>query len=129
MTDIVEFLRARYAEERALAAAAAAGAGDPTWRASDGFVLGDRGVVATGAQEELELPVAQYIASRDPGSSIADIDAKLRIVDLYAEHADYDTPDEPYEYATGRIVGLGVALRLLAVQFAEHQDYREEWRP
>jgi hypothetical protein len=99
VTDIVEFLRARYAEDR------------------------------QQAQAELDDNRSLHARRQRAQRTLDDADAKLRIVDLYAEHADYDTLDEPYEYATGRIVGLGVALRLLAVQFAGHEDYREEWRP
>ena len=60
---------------------------------------------------------------------LAQVAAHRRIVDLYAGHANYDTEDWPYEGATGRIHGLGEAVRLLAAIGSDHPDYRPEWSP
>ncbi len=61
--------------------------------------------------------------------ALADVAAKRQIVELYAEHAEYDDPDNSYEHASGRICGLGEAVRLLALPYAEHPAYRDEWKP
>lgn len=89
MSDIADFLRARYAEQRALALAASPG----PWQANDehdeviavdgitvveGFALSGRQLRAT----------VDHIAVHNPAAVIADLDAKLAIVD----EADYDPP-------------------------------------
>jgi hypothetical protein len=71
---------------------------------------------------------------------LADCDAKRRIVDdyrWYTEPDEYGPPrwsdnspaDQEYELAGGRFVGLRTAVRLLALPYADHPGYREEWRP
>jgi hypothetical protein len=52
--------------------------------------------------------------------------AVRQIAERYAEHAEYDR-EESYEHATGRIVGLGEAMRLLAAVDSGHPDFRAEW--
>ena len=53
----------------------------------------------------------------NPARVLAECEAKRRIV----EHCDFDhlarSPGDPY------------VLRLLALPYADHPDYREEWRP
>lgn len=60
---------------------------------------------------------------------LLDVQAKQSIVDAYALVADMDTSDPEPEFAYGRAVGLGEAVRLLAVRYADHPDYDEAWRP
>ncbi|OKJ15808.1 DUF6221 family protein [Kitasatospora sp. CB01950] len=47
----------------------------------------------------------------------------LDLIDLLArDHATMDRSDP-------RAAGLAYALRVLAQSYAEHPDYREDWRP
>lgn len=101
--DLVAFLRARLDEDEWAARVAKDAAAKRThYRAS----LTDR------ADRELR-----------------EVAAARQLVDAYAEVADMDTEDPEPEFAYGRAVGLGIAVRLLAVSYADHPDYREEWRP
>jgi hypothetical protein len=144
VTDIDEFLRARYAEDRQVALDAA---GDsPTWTAESSHhrITGeDTGAEVHPVVERegngdggCETVHARHIARHDPASVLADIDAKLRILD---EHGDINDGDCS-TCVTGRwgypVLGGSTpqllpcrTLRLLALPFASHQDYLEEWRP
>ncbi|WP_109030134.1 DUF6221 family protein [Streptomyces rubrogriseus] len=130
MSDIADFLRARYAEQRALALAASPG----PWQANDehdeviavdgitvaeGFALSGRQLRAT----------VDHIAAHNPTAVIADLDAKLAIVDLMDRTlvaAEGDTEVDHY-------AGLSAAeetLCRLAQPFVEHPDHKgEEWAP
>lgn len=73
-----------------------------------------------------------HIARHDPARVLADVAAKRRIIDLHAHCPEQawdgsnitgdcrECIDEHYPCGT---------LRLLALPFADHPDYREEWRP
>ena len=61
-----------------------------------------------------------------PAHVLADIEAKLRIV---KEYEDADTVAQFPDFDGGLASGLEDALRLLALPYADHPDYREEWRP
>jgi hypothetical protein len=65
----------------------------------------------------------------EPGRMLAECAAKRQIIELH---------DGDHECASGQldalIVGTGwhtidPTLKLLALAYAEHPDYREEWRP
>lgn len=71
---------------------------------------------------------SRHIARHDPARVLRDIEAKRQLLDRYAEVASNDI-DEPYEYAYGWANGLGAAVRLLALPYADHPDYRDDWRP
>ena len=56
-----------------------------------------------------------------PARVLAECDAKRRIVEL----ADRD---DNWRYGM-HSEAIGEVLRLLALPYADHPDYREEWRP
>lgn len=58
---------------------------------------------------------------------LADVEAKLRIIDHCVETIASLDPDDPADRAS--ITDLTVPLRLLALPYAYHPDYRQEWRP
>ena len=76
----------------------------------------------------------------DPADVLADVEIKRRIIALHAHDApnphecptwkwrDPDHPDDPAETDTGWAADCAT-LRLLAQPYAEHPDYRPEWRP
>ena len=90
MSEIADFLRARYAERRALAEAASPG----PWRANaerDEVVAVDGITVAEGfalSGRQLRATV-DHIAANDPADVIADLDAKLALID------ELEPPEEP----------------------------------
>lgn len=69
-----------------------------------------------------------------PARVLAECEAKRRIVALYlgfweiAKNIGLDDPDAA-NVARNMYAGLYEALRALAVVYADHPDYRDEWRP
>ncbi|MFK4801655.1 DUF6221 family protein [Streptomyces sp. MPA0124] len=121
MSDIADFLRARYAEQRALALAASPG----PWHSDGGSVY------ATHPTDEVVnyTESADHIAAHDPSAVLADLDAKLAIVDLMERTLSAAEGDSEVDHYGG----LGVAeetLCRLAQPFAGHPDHKgEKWAP
>ncbi|WP_020659012.1 DUF6221 family protein [Amycolatopsis benzoatilytica] len=69
-------------------------------------------VVLQGAVE-VEAGVARHIVRHDPSRVLSEADAKRRIIAVVAEGRDLDAR----------------VLRILALPYALHPDYRPEWRP
>jgi len=99
MSEIADFLRARYAERRALALAASPG----PWHANeehDEVVAADGITVADGfalSGRQLRATV-QHIAANDPIDVIADCDAKLAIIKLMDETLRYAAGDAEVDH-------------------------------
>ncbi|BBB01102.1 hypothetical protein RVR_8357 [Actinacidiphila reveromycinica] len=128
MDDLLAFLRARLAEDEAVARAA-------MWDDGPSAVWTDRppkdryerhtvtdycddGVVVVTPENADAVGVGPHIARHDPARILAEVEAKRQAVDRYAwlhEHGD-----------TG---GMAWVLRALAAPFADHRDYRPEWAP
>ncbi len=116
-----EFLLARIAEDERLAATAAPGQGS-----------GDPPEAGPGAQH-----AGEHVSPFDPARVRADCSARRRIV-LACRESRPDT-----HLLGARPQGLGdfplsphdqhqlaaLTLALLALPYAGHRDYREEWRP
>ncbi|MFD5221370.1 DUF6221 family protein [Streptomyces tendae] len=133
MSDIADFLRARYAEQRALALAASPG----PWHSDGGSVY------ATHPTDEVVnyTESADHIAAHDPSAVLADLDAKLAIVDEHPAATGWDgreidgnvcrTCSETSQ--DGELAGDVYpcrTLRLLAQPFAGHANHKgEEWAP
>lgn len=119
MADLPAFLVARFDEAAATALDASPGPWQPNAEgdevlAADGITVAD-GFALSGRQ--LRATVS-HIVGHDPMRALADIEAKRAIVERYVwlrEHGD-----------TG---GAAWVLPLLAAAYADHPDYREEWRP
>lgn len=154
------WLRAQIQTDRELALAAQ-GVGDGQWtatRSHDGYFHKDGPRIETGGGEHWSRAVnlgvwlcddpgddcealrgewmreGKHAARWDPVAVLADLDAKLAIVDAHSRRAgdDHLCPSE--------IVGYSVqawhddtdpcsTLRLLAVPYAGRDGYREKWRP
>lgn len=149
--DLITFLRARYDEDEQAArkAAALCGCHPPakSWTFGD-EETGGRILVVDDPHPDLKrelgrrwngsyqgLFVAQHIARHGPARVLADIDSKLRILEACEPELIDVTPtcrhpDAPRETIPGAraLWGLPV-LRLLALPYADHPDYRPEWRP
>jgi len=116
---LVEFLLARITEDEAAARAAfrtvdGRDVGGWYWsNAGDAvFVDDSEQVVACGPWQQLmHQPSAHHIARWDPERVVAECAAKRRVIEL----------------ARGR-PGRAV-LRHLALVYADHPDYRDDWRP
>ncbi|HEY8478620.1 MAG TPA: DUF6221 family protein [Spirillospora sp.] len=143
--DLVEFLRARLARDEQIArdCAGAAWATGPSGTiqtdpaASDGppRALGSEN--APGSEDTGPSYVAtaengayaEHIARHDPARTLAAVAGLRQIVDDYEKHAwilgqGRATPELEAAQAVREAV-----LRLLALPYASHPAYRDEWRP
>ena len=147
--DLIPFLRARYGEIEARALAADVKQGDPIWWVSP--VLATAGQHFTVRSKRDNRPIARverlegygeepgsildggavadHIAFHDPAYVLADVLAKRAIVGMYErEREDGHAVSYSTEQAA-RIYVLERAVELLAAAYADHPEYREEWRP
>ncbi len=130
-----QFLLARIAEDEAVARGSSAVGPwryDPTKVNSvdggEAVFAGPRGamgitIASTGpADDPQSMRDARHIARHDPARVLAECEAKRRIVELIRrDNGDWCSPDR---------LGLGeMVLETLALPYADHPDYRDEWRP
>lgn len=123
MDDLVQFLRARLKEDERTARGV-------LWEGSGNTLSWDLPASATvevGTDEFYagDSTVAQHIARHDPARVLAEVDAKRRIVDHVAHELEDHGADNPWWY-DDKLLPI---LRLLALPYADHADYRAEWRP
>lgn len=116
MSDLVEFLLARIGEDEESARQAGSGEWESWSHRAGGVDLRD---LVENRKRFAEVPSDrdEHIARHSPARVLAECVAKRRIV----EHVEPDpltlSPGDDY------------VLRLLAQVYADHPDYREEWRP
>lgn len=81
---------------------------------------------------------ARHIARHDPARVLAEVAAKRRMVDQTFRYeakidGEWGCVHTAEEIAAGRCTETPVdqikTLRLLALPFADHPEYREEWKP
>lgn len=140
LRDIMAFLRARYDEDERVARAATAGPWryDPAkhWRKpgtswfEEAVFAGPAGadavcVAGTGETDDPQsMADAEHIARHHPIRVLAEVDAKRRLLD------DLDRLlDNPADLPSGALPAMVQVVRLLALRYADHPDYRETWRP
>lgn len=144
MDDLVQFLRARLDEDEQTARDTAWNMSteiDNPWEArpapdeADGWEIWSKGrfQLIRGTNEA----DAVHIARHDPARVLAEVDAKRQILGLHVA-AEYIRND-PFAGCTtcswrDYMEDLHVrwpcpTLRLLALPYAGHPDYREEWKP
>jgi hypothetical protein len=113
MDDLVQFLRARLDEDERRAR-----------RAIDGprnqFVSADEDIDPLLFDEDGTFAL--------PARVLAEVDAKRRIVDRMAGMLAAAEGDSEVDHYGGLDAAEGT-LELLALPFADHPVYRDEWRP
>ncbi|WP_051790082.1 DUF6221 family protein [Streptomyces sp. NRRL S-1022] len=133
MNDLVEFLRARLDEDEALAREAPPGpwhignAVDPTQPCHVHTFPGAR-VVADG----LNWLVAEHIAHQHPARVLSEVMAKRKILESVVPSVADMAESIAFEYGARHSPPGRVAVELLcllALPYASHPDYREEWKP
>lgn len=149
MDDLMQFLRARLDEDDAAVRAASWDEWDGShWTAHhreqyDGrWAVIDRageGVIPTVAPQAADdAGVAQHIARHDPARTLREVEAKRRIVRQAFEHAAkidgewgccHDAEAIEAGLCEKQQPNSLPLLRLLALPYADHPDYRPEWRP
>lgn len=142
--DLVQFLRTRLDEDER--AARDAGGKPWAWEQHYGDMCNDPtceyGELATddtvlmdvhGYDVKAPWQGADHIARHDPARVLAEVDAKRQVVEMHGqahECVSYDWVSK--EINTCMWVDADevcTTLRLLALPYADHPDYREEWRP
>ncbi|MEW2351458.1 DUF6221 family protein [Streptomyces sp. NPDC006684] len=125
--DLLAFLRERLDEDAAVARAASPGPWRPGVRSGLTAVEGDGWTVCNA--DNLD---AAHITRHDPVRTLAEVEAKRALLEL---HHEVEDPQEMQDFcATCDVTGKYPeypcqTLRLLALPYADHPDYREEWRP
>ena len=126
MSALVEFLTARYDEDEQAARSASPGPwhlnaeGDEVMAVDDIMVAG--AFALSGNQQRA---TAAHIARHDPARVLREVSAKRRIVYLAAQLPKltavnlFDNDKDAW----------AETLKQLALPYADHPDYREEWRP
>lgn len=151
---LTEFLEARIAEDEAHARSAL---GSARWKAVQNDHGGDlsQEVTAEVWTEPYESPLdraprprlvckvgpddgfpslthatydARHIARHDPARVLAKCEADRRIVE-YAEGCSEIAALKGDAFAKGMHAASMHALRRLALPYADHPDYRQEWKP
>jgi hypothetical protein len=133
--ELIEFLRARFDEDAQVASAATWCPGASRWSAHHREEYDGRWVIVDSLDDRVievdteasdDACVAAHIARHDPARVLRDLEAKRRIV------AEY----ERYAAERRRAMGgwdpqseVSPILAALAAVYAEHEDYRENWRP
>lgn len=136
MDDLVQFLRARIDNETRWAQNS--GQPSPRWyydsMANEVRDHGNDGTVAF-------VPVpntARHIARYDPARALAEADAKRQLIKAILRYeakidGEWGCCHSADEITAGRCEETNpndiTALRLLALPYARHPDYRDEWRP
>ncbi len=124
--DLDEFLLARIAEDKRVAVDAAGASGREEWGAGEARTAGPPADRA-----------AEHVARHDPARVLAECSAKRRLVLACRESAPDlhflgarppGLADFPLSPADGHQLAA-LTLALLALPYAGHHDYRQEWRP
>lgn len=139
MDDLAAFVSARLDEDEAAANSAVHKAFShwyvEPWhdgstlkdgRTEHADVQGKTGYQVTG-NGALTSPSATHIARHDPARVLREIAAKRAILATYTAVAYMDIADLEPEFAYGRAVGLGEAVRHLATIWSDHPDYQARW--
>ncbi|QGZ53356.1 hypothetical protein GPZ77_34565 (plasmid) [Streptomyces sp. QHH-9511] len=110
-------------------------------RAGDSFrQIGETGVIVATEGDRAEecasanwTGIADHIVRHDPTRVLAEVDAKREVANAYeravAEFQNSGPAMVSYDRLTGSVSSLRTALEFLALPYADHPDYREEWRP
>ncbi|RSS59771.1 DUF6221 family protein [Streptomyces sp. WAC01280] len=130
MDDLIAFLRARLDEQEGRARALPVGPWQ--WRTIESGAQYDELVGPTGESVLVSSDTENYcswISRHDafdaylqdiqPARVLAEVDAKRRILTAY-ENYDNDAPELDVPESV---------LRMLALSYADHPDYKGAWRP
>ncbi|MFF4848810.1 DUF6221 family protein [Streptomyces sp. NPDC001194] len=137
-TGLIHFIQERLDEDERSARAATPGpwVSDEPWLADwvKSGILGHVADCSIGAGYRAQsIPDAAHIARYDPARALAEIDTKRRIVQLYTTARGWADRAEDIQVSGNNSQVASVAyldvLRLLALPYADHPEFREEWRP
>jgi hypothetical protein len=125
--DLVDFLNARLDEDAAWASNPE-GVKDSAVRSTATYA----GIPVQMASAALSAGIRMANGPADPRHVLADVEAKRKIVELCApplvEVTGPRDTERVFVPGEGEPWALDV-LKLLALPYADHEDYRQEWRP
>jgi hypothetical protein len=139
MVDLLAFLKARLDEDEQAARAAAEETGNPVWEYSGSDVIAEQTgypggityVAVAPWDGDVPAPVGNHIARHDPARVLREVEAKRRILTRYefvSSHGPAVDHTRAMDMTTGAQSALRDALRMLALPYTGHEDYREAWR-
>jgi hypothetical protein len=128
MDELITWLRAQLDDDERVARRA--GWNHPEWTydremftvASDAWVIAARKDRSGSPINDVD---GEHIARWDPARVLAEVDAKRRILDMWADAQSAEFPDYWGGYATA----LDDVVRQLALPCADRPGFRAEWRP
>lgn len=135
MSHLAEFILARIAEDEAAARAAYRS----PWRQDDCHVWtensewdpeGGPTVYVNGGTYRNQALTAAHIARWDPARVLAECSAKRLIVETRNKLEAQMAADDPLGMGDdAQLYTLDWVLQRLAVPYADHREYRQEWAP
>lgn len=130
MTDLTDFLLARIAEDEAVAKAAIEddGGEDEGFSGQYGYLTGRTGSPLDHKPSFGDDAARLITRFAVPARVLAECKAKRQVVELY-RGVSKDARETRDELCCAGEAYLHDALRVLALPYADHPDYRNEWRP
>ena len=128
MDDLIAFLKTRLDEDEQTAHEATDGPWVDEFSGETGHCVIPADAMSTReyvAKTQLlaALPDARHIARHDPARVLAEVEAKRRLLDWLERTRSWATDNNLWTYDEAE------ALKLLALPYADHADYRDEWKP
>lgn len=118
------FLLARLDEDEAVAREAQV-TGDGWWHDGDGEVWSHEQLVAHPTM----VAHAEHVARNDPARVLAEVAAKRAIVDEARMRAGDSFATPEHEGMRWSVTAYREVVCRLAAVYADHPDYRDEWKP
>lgn len=135
MTDLSEFLLARFAEDESEARKAGDRFGGGPWEYDGNYNVAGHPPFGGPVRASVQDPsIGRHVARWDPNRVLAECEAKRAIVEarqmIDAHVRQVALADqEGARDARNTRAGLDVALKALALPYASHPDYDESWKP
>lgn len=120
--NLVEFLLERFDDDEDLARMA----GGRRWHETFVGIDDEDGSEILYVDDGPGITVGyKHVVRHDPANVLADLAAKRGIVEM----ATPEWSDDGEPVGGGYVEAWWDTVRLLALPYADHPDYREEWRP
>lgn len=126
MTTLPEFLLARIAEDEAVAIETRDSHDPLIWTPDD---YGDSGAWGMGGPVDGPSGYGSIVIT--PARVLAECEAKRRIVEIHSADHECSAPGDGYAgvfAADGTMPSACVTMRALALPYADHEQFQEEWR-
>ncbi|MFF1834169.1 DUF6221 family protein [Streptomyces sp. NPDC058231] len=131
MDDLMQFLRDRLTEDEQIARVASRPPWQRDYRAAFMHGIRDaagRALVSDGLMKSQDVC---HIVHHDPARVLREVEAKRGLLKRYEEPETSAALSDSFNKLTASVerTVLIEVFRHLALTYADHPDYREEWRP